>query len=182
MNSDLIKHPHKTASLLSHQYFSTLHNILDRHAPVNSKKVSLHPDKGFMNSDLLSAKRLKQKYSVYSAGTIPQLTTVDVMWLLTTTIIYLKCLNAGTVPRLLLKTMVLPRLCGTHKSSTIILPDHVSPKDLANSCGHFLSVTKLRKSEPQYNHRPQSLSPDQASTTVPYLLSSLYLRMTSSKF
>ena len=24
-----------------------------------------------------------------------------------------------------------------HKSSAIILPDHVSPKDLANSSGHF---------------------------------------------
>ena len=62
MNSDLIKHPHKTASLLSHQYFNTLRNILDRHAPVNRKKVPLHPDKGFMNSDILSAKHLKRKY------------------------------------------------------------------------------------------------------------------------
>ena len=62
MNSDLIKHPHKTASLLSHQYFNTLRKILDRHTPVNRKKVPLHPDKGFKNSDILSAKRLKQKY------------------------------------------------------------------------------------------------------------------------
>ena len=38
LNSDLIKHPHKTESLLSHQYFNTLRNILDRHAPVNRKK------------------------------------------------------------------------------------------------------------------------------------------------
>ena len=38
LNSDLIKHPHKTTSLLSHQYFNTLRNILDRNAPVNNKK------------------------------------------------------------------------------------------------------------------------------------------------
>ena len=49
LNPDLIKHPHKTASLLSHQYFKTLCSILDRHAPVNRKQISLHPDKGFMN-------------------------------------------------------------------------------------------------------------------------------------
>ena len=37
LNSDLIKHPHKTASLISHQYFNTLQNILDMHATVNRK-------------------------------------------------------------------------------------------------------------------------------------------------
>ena len=62
MNSDLIKHPHKTASLLSHQYFNTLCNILDRHNPVYRKKDHCTLDKGFMNSDILSAKRLKRKY------------------------------------------------------------------------------------------------------------------------
>ena len=61
VNSDLIKRPNKTASLLSHQYFNTLRNILDRHTPINRKKVPLHPDKSFMNSDILSAKHLKWK-------------------------------------------------------------------------------------------------------------------------
>ena len=60
-NSDLIKHPHTTASLLSHQYFNTLCNILDKHAPIKRKMAPLHPDKGFVNSDILSAKRLKCK-------------------------------------------------------------------------------------------------------------------------
>ena len=61
VNSDLIKHPHTTASLLSHQYFNTLGNILDKHAPIKMKMAPLHPDKGFVNSDILSAKRLKRK-------------------------------------------------------------------------------------------------------------------------
>ena len=61
LNSDLIKHPHTTASLLNHQYFNTLHNILDKHAPIKRKVAPLHPDKGFVNSDILSAKRLKRK-------------------------------------------------------------------------------------------------------------------------
>ena len=41
--SGLIKHPHKTASLLIHQYFNTLRNILDRHAPVKRKNEFRHP-------------------------------------------------------------------------------------------------------------------------------------------
>ena len=61
LNSDLIKHPHTTASLLSHQYFNTLRHILDKHAPVKRKMVPSHPDKGFVNSDILSAKHLKRK-------------------------------------------------------------------------------------------------------------------------
>ena len=61
LNSDLIKHAHTTASLLSHQYFNTLCNILDKHAPIKRKMAPWHPDKGFVNSDILSAKRLKRK-------------------------------------------------------------------------------------------------------------------------
>ena len=45
LNYDLIEHPHMTASLLSHQYFCTLHNILDKHVPIKRKVVPLHPDK-----------------------------------------------------------------------------------------------------------------------------------------
>ena len=53
LNSDLIKHCHMTASLLSHQYFNTLCNILDKHAPIKKKVAQLHTDKGFVNSDIL---------------------------------------------------------------------------------------------------------------------------------
>ena len=62
LNSDLIKHLHTTASLLSHQYFNTLRNILDKHAPIKRKMAPSHPDKGFVNSDILSAKRLKRNF------------------------------------------------------------------------------------------------------------------------
>ena len=61
LNSDLIKHPYTTAGLLSHQYFNTLRNIVDKHAPIKRKMAPSHPDKGFVNSDILSAKRLKSK-------------------------------------------------------------------------------------------------------------------------
>ena len=56
LNSDLIKHPHTTASLLSHQYFNTLCNIIDKHAPIKRKEAPLHLDKCLVNTDIVSAK------------------------------------------------------------------------------------------------------------------------------
>ena len=88
--------------------------------------------------------------SVHGAGTTLQFTAVDIVWLLTTTIFYLKCLDEGTILQLLLKTGNSKALWNTfkkilHKSSTIILPNHVN-HDLANSFGHFFSdkVMKIR--------------------------------------
>ena len=61
VNSELIQAPYKTASLLSHQYFHTLRNILDKHAPVHECKTPQHVNKGFINSEILAAKRRKRK-------------------------------------------------------------------------------------------------------------------------
>ena len=60
-NSELIQAPYKTASLLSHQYFHTLRNILDKHAPEHECKTPQHVNKGFINSEILAAKRRKRK-------------------------------------------------------------------------------------------------------------------------
>ena len=61
VNSELIQAPYKTASLLSHQSFYTLRNILDKHAPVHECKTPQHVNKGFINSEILAAKRRKRK-------------------------------------------------------------------------------------------------------------------------
>ena len=60
-NSELIQAPYKTASLLSHQYFHTLRNKLDKHAPVHESKTTQHVNKGFINSEISAAKRHKRK-------------------------------------------------------------------------------------------------------------------------
>ena len=60
-NSELLQAPYKTASLLSHQYFHTLRNLLDKHAPVHERKTPQHVNKGFINSEILAAKRRKRK-------------------------------------------------------------------------------------------------------------------------
>ena len=61
VNSELIQAPYKTASLLSHQYFHIPRNILDKHIPVHECKTPQHVNKGFINSEILAAKRRKRK-------------------------------------------------------------------------------------------------------------------------
>ena len=60
-NSHLIQAPYKTASLLSHQYFHTLRNLLDKHTPVHERNTPQHANKGFINNKILAAKRCKRK-------------------------------------------------------------------------------------------------------------------------
>ena len=60
-NSELIQTPYKTASLLSHQYFHTLRNLLDKHVPVHERKTPQHAKKGFIDNKILAAKRHKCK-------------------------------------------------------------------------------------------------------------------------
>ena len=60
-NSELIQAPYKTASLLSHQYFHTLRNLLDKHAPIHERKIPQHVNKELINREILAAKRHKRK-------------------------------------------------------------------------------------------------------------------------
>ena len=60
-NSELIQAPYTTASLLSHQNFHTLRNLLDKHAPVHERKTPQHANKGFIKSEIFAAKRCKRK-------------------------------------------------------------------------------------------------------------------------
>ena len=60
-NSELIQAPYKTAGLLSHQYFHTLRNLVDKHAPIYESKTPQHVNKGFINCDILAAERCKRK-------------------------------------------------------------------------------------------------------------------------
>ena len=62
-NSELIQVPYKTATLLSHRYFHTLRNLLDKHSPIHERKTPQYVNKGFINSEILAAKRRKSKGS-----------------------------------------------------------------------------------------------------------------------
>ena len=124
--------------------------------------VPLHPDKGFMNSDILSAKCLKRQYehvwhrdnsalncSRYRAAVnCYNFVLKECRHRYYSTVI---AENNGN-PKALWNTF--KKIL--HKSVTIILPDHVSPTDLANSFGHFFMKirTTLQSSAPVYITRP----------------------------
>ena len=107
------------------------------------KVAPLH--KGFVNSDILSAKRLKWKYervwssnnsankwSRYRAAINPCNFLLEQS----------RHRHYSTVTRLCVNTF--KKIL--HKSATIMLPDHISPTDLANTFGHFFSdkIMKIR--------------------------------------
>ena len=60
-DSELIQGPYKTASLLSHQYFHTLRNLLDKHASVHERRTPQYANRGLINSNILAANRRKHK-------------------------------------------------------------------------------------------------------------------------
>ena len=152
MNSDLIKHSHTTANLLSHQYFNTLHNILDKHAPIKRKMAPLHPDKGFVNSDILSAKRRKCKCERVWRSNNSAINRSRYRAAVNRYNFLLEQSRRRHYSTVIAENNGNPKaLWNTfkkllHKSSTIILPDHISPIDLANTFGNFFSdkIVKIR--------------------------------------
>ena len=152
LNSDLIKHPHRTASLLSHQYFNTLRSILDKHAPIKRKMAPVHPDKGFVNSDILSAKRLKRKCERVWRSNNSAINRRRYRAAVNRYNFLLEQSRRRHYSTVIAENNGNPKaLWNTfkkilHKTSTIILPDHISPTDLANTFGHFFSdkIVKIR--------------------------------------
>ena len=152
LNSDLIKHPHRTASLLSHQFFNTLRSILDKHAPIKRKMAPVHPDKGFVNSDILSAKRLKCKCERVWRSNNSAINRRRYRAAVNRYNFLLEQSRRRHYSTVIAENNGNPKaLWNTfkkilHKTSTIILPDHISPTDLANTFGHFFSdkIVKIR--------------------------------------
>ena len=152
LNSDLIKHPHKTASLLSHQYFNTLRNILDKHAPIKRKMAPSYPDKGFVISDILSAKCLKRKCERVWRSNNSAINRSRYRAAVNHYNFLLEQSRHRHYSTVIAENNGNPKaLWNTfkkilHKSSTIILPDHISPINLANTFGHFFShkIAKIR--------------------------------------
>ena len=109
----------------------------------------LHPDRGFVNSDILSAKRLEWKFervwrsdnsavnwSRYWAAVNRYNFQLELSRRRHYSTVIAE--NNGNPKAVELFQKIL------HKSSTIILPDHISPTDLANTFGHFLSDKIMR--------------------------------------
>ena len=145
-NSELIQAPYKTASLLSHQYFHILRNLLNKstHLYMNAKL----PKKGFINSEILAAKRCKRKlkrewqrdnsdinHSRYRA-----------------TVNHFNCL-LESVKTKYYSNMVRenednPKALwnSINRSPKIVLPDHTAINSLTNTFGRYFTdkIAKLR--------------------------------------
>ena len=112
----------------------------------------LHPDKGFVNSDILSAKRLKRKCerawrsnnsAVNRSRYRAAVNRYNFLLEQSRRRHYSTVIAENNGNRKALWNTFKKIL---HKSSTIILPDHISPIDLANTFGHFFSdkIAKIR--------------------------------------
>ena len=143
MQTDLLKHSHKTASLLSHQYFNTLRDLLDKHAPL--KKISNHAKTGFMNSDILKGKRLKRKYEQamrheYTPNSRSRYRTAVNHYNF-----LLERSKSNHYSNIVAENQKYPKALWDsfkkvlHKSSTVVFPDQTSKIDLANTfCNFFI--------------------------------------------
>ena len=110
LKSDLIRCQYKTSS---HQYFNILRSLLDKHTPIKKKNISRHAETGFMNCDILKAKRLKKKYEwawrrENSASNRSRYRAASI-----TMISCLRSPNAIIIPTLWLKIKEILSLCGT---------------------------------------------------------------------
>ena len=61
MESDLIKHPHKKASLLYNQYHTVLTDLVNHHAPIKTKSVPTRPPDPWISDDILKAKHNRRR-------------------------------------------------------------------------------------------------------------------------
>lgn len=60
LHSDLIKKPCQTANALTTQFIQVLSTLLDKHAPLKTKKVISKPPNPWMTPEILSAKRQRR--------------------------------------------------------------------------------------------------------------------------
>ena len=59
-NSDLIRYPKTNATELAIQYDSVLHTLINLHAPLVTKKISIKPPNAWMTSAILASKRYRR--------------------------------------------------------------------------------------------------------------------------
>ena len=113
LKSDLIRCQHKTASLLSHQYFNTLRSLLDKYAPIKKKNIPRHAETGFMNCDILKASNSRGHMCEHSTMKTQPAIIANTQLQSITIISCLRRPNAIIIPTLWLKIKEILSLCGT---------------------------------------------------------------------
>ena len=151
-NSELILAPYKTASLLSHQYFHTLRNSLDKHAPEHERKTPQHVKKGFIDSKILAAKRRKGKLEREWQRNNSAINRSRFRAAVNHFNCLLECAKTKYYSNIVRKKEDNPKALWNsikkvlHRSPKIVLPDHTTINSLINTFGRYFTdkIAKLR--------------------------------------
>ena len=151
-NSELIQAPYKTASLLSHQYFHTLRNLLDKHAPVHEHKTPQHANKGFINSEILAAKRRRRKLEREWRRDNSAINHSRYRAAVNHFNRFLECAKTKYYSNMVRGNEDNPKALWNsikkvlHRSPKIVLPDHTTTNSLINTFGRYFTdiIAKLR--------------------------------------
>ena len=151
-NSELIQAPYKTASLLSHQYFHTVRNLLDKHAPVHERKTPQHANKGFINSEILAAKRHKCKLKREWRRDNSAINCSSFRVAVNHFNCLLECAKTKYYSNVVRENEDNPKTLWNsvkkvlHRSPKIVLPDHTTINSLIHTFGRYFTdkIAKLR--------------------------------------
>ena len=151
-NSELIQTPYKTASLLSHQYFHTLRNLLDKHAPEHEHKTPQHVEKGFIDSKILAAKRRKRKLDREWRRDNSAINRSRYRAVVKHFDRLLKCAKTKYYSNMIRKNEDNPKALWNsikkvlHRLPKIVLPDHTTINSLIDTFGRYFTdkMAKLR--------------------------------------
>ena len=151
-NSELIQAPYNTASLLSHHYFHTLRNLLDKHAPEHERKTPQHVKKGFIDSEILAAKSCKCKLEREWRRDNSAINRSRYRAAVNHFNRLLECAKTKYYSNMVrknednLKAVWNSIKKVLHRSPKIVLPDHTTINSLINTFGRYFTdkIAKLR--------------------------------------
>ena len=144
-NSELIQAPYKTAGLLSHQYFHTLRNLVDKHAPIHESKTPQHVNKGFINCDILAAERCKRKFEREWRRDNSAINCSRYRAAVNHFNHLLECAKTKYYSNMVRENEDNPKVLWNsikkvlHRSPKIVLPDHTTINSLINTFGKYFA-------------------------------------------
>jgi hypothetical protein len=132
-------------------YNTQLSNILDKHAPLVTKSITLHPEAPWFNEEIREAKKERRKaeliwrksgLTVHRQIYLGKKENVNFLIKSAKESYYSQMIADSNDQKTLFK--VVEKI--THKKSETILPEHTSPQQLANQFGEFFTekIKKIR--------------------------------------
>ena len=152
VNSELIQAPYKTASFLSHHYFHTVRNLLDKHTSTHEHKTPHQLNKWFINSEIMAAKRHEPKLEREWRRDNSAINRSRYRAAVNHFNHLLECAKTKYYSKMVRKNEDNPKALWNsikkviHRSPKIVLPEHTTINSLINTFGKYFSdkIPKLR--------------------------------------